>query len=689
MKKAKMSLPLLTSLFALLLCACNFFNDSEISSSSQESESTTSLEDSSLSTSDSESSSSEEIPKMSRKDAVDTLKSGPYLSKFTTDADLGLSNPAIVGIDQNRLHHEELYPVPTENVHVYSAKDDVGLYYGAINNAGTLSNFIDSIKNIDGIKVIEFEDITYDFRSTINLSNVKDLYLVGKANTLFLLYGWGSYITAQACENLHINNIQFDMAYSPTISGVISRVVDLGDTADITIDVPDEFDLTYQGYKNFDSSSSSNGQCSYMECILDSDTNRYFPNPRGNLFYNSATSFDHPGVLALQFNGQKLTIRLSKAFPACTYKTPALGTHVSFAFTMYQNFGLSFTVCNELYLENTNVYVTGGMGIHFSGGHNIYLNRANFQPKVGSQRIMTCTADIVHSVSVTGDLKITNSILEASHDDALNIKTWYSSINEVSKISSKLTIKTSSEKPDSIFEVGDIIELFDKSTLERIKQFEILTAEKSGTNYTVKVKGINGAKVTDDDVNYLVGNDTRTTHLYLHNCLIQNKRNRGILLQSRYSEISNCCFRNIIHGAIQVLGVRDYFGEAILPNDIVIKNNKFFNNYGNDIHVFSYGSSGQGVAGNIHTVAITNNFICNARDYAIRLLSTKDINVADNLIYAETTSERIMVLNTSDTVTFRHNRYLVLSGALPTSIIKVESGVTNLTREDNVSEYAN
>ncbi len=634
----------------------------------------------------------QQVVMLDKKTALEKLASGPYQGGFAVEDNIGLSEPGIVGIDEDKLYNEELYPVPekTADVHVYSAKDDIGMYYGAANNAGTLAAFISSIKNVQGIKIIEFEDIAYDIKSPIIISGIDDLYLVGKPNTIFLSETWGSYFIATSCHNLHLNNLQFDMVHSPTISGVITSVSDGDGYADITIKVPEEFDLAYQGYRNFDATNSGSGQCSYMECYLDEKTGRYVPDLSHNLFYNSATSFNNPGVTNLYFDGDLLTIRLNKGFAYCSYKTPVIGTHVSFAFTMYQNPGLSFDDCENLYLENLNIYTTGGMGCHLGGGKNIFINRTNYRCKEGSARIMTCTADIIHSVSIEEDLKITNCILEASHDDALNIKTWYCTISDVSKISSRLTIKQAGQKPDTKFDVGDIIELFDKETLQRMKSFEIIELEKNGSNYDVKVKGLNGAKVENNDVNYLVGNDTKATHMYLHNCLIQHKRNRGILLQARHSEISNCCFRNIVHGAIQVLGVRDIFGEAILPDNILIANNKFFNNSGHDIHLFSYGSSGRGAIGNIHHCQITNNYLNGSIDYAVRLSATDEIDVNNNLVYAIVkANNRIFSIDTSANARFRNNKYIITRGVTPDSLLTINGEIEGLIDENNTSEIFN
>lgn len=63
------------------------------------------------------------------------------------------------------------------------------------------------------------------------------------------------------------------------------------------------------------------------------------------------------------------------------------------------------------------------MAITVSGVENFYANR--FDVALKDDRIMTATADGYHLQACLGEVKITNSIIENTHDDALNIKSGY------------------------------------------------------------------------------------------------------------------------------------------------------------------------------------------------------------------------------------------------------------------------
>lgn len=66
-----------------------------------------------------------------------------------------------------------------------------------------------------------------------------------------------------------------------------------------------------------------------------------------------------------------------------------------------------------------------GMALTSGTTSNLYINRFNLVVKEDSSALMTSTADAMHFSLMDGDVSVTNSIIEYSHDDALNIKHGY------------------------------------------------------------------------------------------------------------------------------------------------------------------------------------------------------------------------------------------------------------------------
>lgn len=627
--------------------------------------------------SSSEISSDEGLTLKSQSEVLSILKSSPFSSKIKTNDLIGLEKISDVGVDKTRFDNEILYPVPNEGT-VYIA-EDYGITQDSDANTGTLSLLLKEIKSVEGNKIIKFKKGVYYFSGKVDITGISDLYLVGEEGTEFVYKGWTTYFEAKASKNVHISNISFDMLYSPTISGTIKSYNESDTQSTIVLSIPDEFDLTNSLYTNWQGTT-----CSYMECYYDSLTGSYVPDRNANLFYNSPTSSNNKGVESATYNSntRELTIVLNYSFPYCSYRTPKIGTNVSFAYTMYENHGLYFYQCENVYLENVNVYVSGGMGFRVDEGKNVYLNRVNYMNREGSKRIMTCTADIIHTAALEGDLRITNSILEASHDDALNIKSFYTVVSSVSASAKEIEVKQTQSEVLISYEIGDTIDIYSKETMGLVDTYTITDVYKSGSNYTLTVD----RRPKNVEIGQNVGNVTKSTKMELDNCIIRNKRNRGILLQARNSSITNCTFQNVVMGAIQVLSVYDSFREGIVPQNITLNNNKFINNNA-DISVFAYGASGgnHSVPSTIKNVEISNNYFYNGKGTNINLLAVGNCNVLNNLFdYTELNTSNIIYMKLSNSITLMNN-LLITPHTSSINFLEDNGDVTDVKNTNNVA----
>lgn len=634
MKRAR-NICLLLALFSLFAC-----NRTETTSSNKASNSNNPSNISSL-----ESSNQDNFSNVN--EVINRLNSSAFSNEIECKENIGLNDMKNVGVNKNRFENETLYLIPEGTIYL---AEDYNITPLGENNSGNLSSLLASLVNVKGNKIIKFKQGVYKFSATVDTDGIEDLYLVGD-NTEFLYSGWGTYFEAKVSKNIMISNISFDMEYSPTIAGIVKRVDRINNNPVVVLDIPNEFDLTQSLYQNW-----QNKTCSYMECYYDEKTDGYVPNRNGNLFYNSPSSSNIKGVYGANYSSssKELAITLNENFAYRTkdYADPAIGTKVSFAYTMYENHGFHFVNCENVYFENVNVYTTGGMGFRVENGKNFYLNRTNFATKKGSNRIMTCTADIIHTIGLEGDLNITNCLLEGSHDDALNIKSFYTKVTSINASSKEIDISQTQNEVAINYEIGDTIDVYNPENMEFIDTFKIVDLTKIGTSYTLTVDK-RPSKVKE---NYTVGNASKITKMTLDNCIIRNKRNRGILLQSRDSKIINCTFQNVVMGAIQVLAVNDIFREAIVPQNIEICNNKFLNNY-NDLSVFAYGDNpSKCVTGTLKNVDIHNNYFFNGVGNTIWILANGNTKIHDNLIhYNKALTSVIMNIENSSSINVYNN----------------------------------
>lgn len=612
----------------------------------------------------------ERLTSMSQNAFLDSVREDVYTRPIVTDSfdSFSASNNGIIKDD---FLYEVRYPVPEEGT-VYNASD-YNITSDNKTNAENLRNLLTSLEDVEGTKIIKFSEPVYYFSQSIVGTNLEDVYFVGENNTKFIYTGWLTYFKLTSSKNIHINNITFDMDPSPTISGNVHSVVYEDSTkATIAIDVDDNFDMTNSVYANWKTTMSG----SYAEYVYDAKYKTYVPDNDANLFYSNGVSSGVSGILDIVYSqsDKLLHITLSKQFGACAYKTPEIGKRVSIGFKVYEYAGFLFNECEDTYMESVTTYVAAGMGLRTNLGKNLYLNRVNFVRDDATNRLLTCTADIIHTAALNGELIISNSYLEGSHDDAINVKTFYTKIDSIRSEIIEV-VQTQSEVTIG-FEVGDEIDIINPTGFAPVARRKIVAITKIGTVYQLTLD----EKVSMRYKGYLVGNHTQATRMTLENTLIANKRNRGILLQGRESVIKNCTFQNVTMGAIQVLAVADSFNEAIAPQNIVIENTKFLQ-CNSPLRVFSYDGSHQSTIGAIRDVKLLNNYFYNCYGEEIYLLGVEDAEIKNNLFDCFR-SKTVVSINTSGNVAVENNCTVSAAG-ISTQFLYVDDNSINVTEKNN------
>lgn len=537
---------------------------------------------------------------------ADLLRAGHNQTPVAEHDACGLSDPSVVGLNEVELN-TVLYPAPADDtcrtiVHVA----DYGITPENENNSKAFDKMMMDLADTVGRVKILFKPETYRFDSTIKITGVSRMCFcseeAGKPFT-FLMTEWTPGIRVTDSSDVQFVDMALDYETPSAVSGVIVSAADKS----VVIRVDDAFDLTdphYRGGKVY--------YGSYMEFMKDADTGDFTPDPNGNLLYNSTGD----GIRNIETgkydaDTHELTLTFKNEI-----KKPAEGTRVNVAYTMYDNCGIDFAGCRNAKLESVHVYHTTGMAIAVTNTENVYLNRVFISPREGSPMLMTATADCFHCISCTGEIVVTSCRFELSHDDAMNINGRFLTVT--GNKGDTITVE-SLNVPVS---VGDELELLSKDDLHVVG--------------TVTVQAIKGNTltcdgVTDDMKDCFVGNITTSASLTVRNCFFGNKRNRGMLIQTRRVLIENCIFRNIVHGPIQVLCVPSSFGEGICPVDVTIRNNKFIGCAGTDVNVFSWAANGRKAAGVIRDVTVTNNYFNRSIYYPVQVSTGGNVTVDHNL----------------------------------------------------------
>lgn len=610
---------------------------------------------------------------VSDKEYISSLKKDEYKVDANPTTSWGVSEASDIGLDKEKLSNEERYPVPEEGT-IYLA-EDYGITADGENSAGKMTVLLSSLANVSGTKIIRLKDnTTYYFSNSVSATNLSDVYITGGENTKCIYTGWMSYFVITKCTNFHINNLIFDINPSPTITGTIDHVDEDSSFAYIYVRPDEEYDLSNSEYSKYSLKKTG----SYAEYYYDEEYDAYVPDRSGNLFYN----YGSKGLTDLDYSSSTglLKVSLSKSFPYCSYSTPEIGTIVSVAFQVYENFGFYFKECTNSYMENVTTYTVGGMGFRTDNGKNVYLNRVNFIREPGTKRLLTCTADILHTCNLDGEAIFSNCILEGSHDDAINVKTFYTKIDS---IKGNVTTVTQTQAEVTIgFEVGDEVDVYNPSGMKYMDTFTVMGVEKIGNNYELTLDHAMPSRGSNSYIGFSLGNATKAVHLTLENSLIKNKRNRGILLQGRNSVIRNCVFSNVNMGAVQVLSVDDTFKEAIVPQNIKIYNTKFLNCY-DDLQIFTYDANGVATPGTLKNVEVYNNFFYNDTGTTLWMKGVGEISVHNNLFYEKSSKAYSCSIGDASNVSITDNAYYFESKNLGFVFAKERGNNTDIEIRDN------
>lgn len=569
------------------------------------------------------------------------LSADEYTSSDLT-GNYGLSDALNVGV--NAQETEEIrYPVDLDSTFESQAVINFESFAGSFeNDSAKLDAVITAAKTINagGKKVkIKLPDRTIEINadyagnyvggsSAVTFDGFDGLHIEGGIYTLLLIDTptvWKKAVSFSSCKELYVQNLAIDYKISPTIKGTVTSV----DTENLTItyQIPASFAETVE---KLNSVSALGGT---LYSVIDYDKYTLAPRERGYTMISGDGFFQS---FTLSGSGEGITAQLVlKEGYSSQLTAPRTGELATFAFAMYSNNGISITEGKDLHFEGVSVHSCPGMAFTASNSEGLYVNR--FHMTLTRDRLMTATADGFHLSSMTGDVSITNSIMENSHDDALNIKAgYYYTVTEADSTNRVLTLsRRTSNNP--MPRENDIIEVYKRDTFELIGKLTVVSATGNNLTQVVTVKErLSGI----DWVNNVSTNISYVPKFTFANNIIRNKRNRGILVQVPDAIIENNTFKNVGHGSIQVASSMDVYNEATLPQNITVRNNKFINNgylrlgslYG-DIAVFALGSAAVAPKNTLYGANVNNNYIENSGRAGIAFYGVGNSQINNNLFY--------------------------------------------------------
>ena len=530
---------------------------------------------------------------------------------------IGLSDASAVGVDKTRFTEENVVSVSESDYDQVLSAADFGVNAGdKKDDTSALSAAIAKAKEYGdaGKKVLlklpagemyfsqGLNDVERDY--AVSLLNVKNVTVLGN-NTMFTIVGAMSGFHLVNCESVAIKGISYDYGRAPFSMG---EIVSSTETS-VVVKIKDNYPMS---------------GISSINDYLEFDKYTHMPRTNGNFLLNS-------DMKNYSIDGQNLTINFRSAI-----NKPVAGTLVVVSHYTYGNNGFYLEDCKDVTFENIDVFATAGMGLVGLASENLTINRFNVRLKPNTDRLMSATADGMHFGACRGTLKVTNCLIENTHDDAINVKAGhYFGVSEIDY--AQKTLKLNKLNYMHRIAEGDTINFY-KSDLEFVDSIKIERIISSRKDEYVVIKADKLPETITADL--IVANRSTAPEVTFENNIIRNKRNRGVLLQSVNSVVRNNAFFNVGHGSLSIMTEASQFNEAIVPENILVENNKFVggnsmgSGVGGEIGIIAYGKEWiSAPAGTIKNVTINNNFIANTAKRAISVASVGGLKVTNNLIY--------------------------------------------------------
>lgn len=559
-----------------------------------------------------------------------------------TDASLkddgfyGLSDISDVGVYESELE-TELYPIDDTDCEIINLAESTETDgFEMLNQAFIQAKQLNEAGKKVVIDLPANEVITVHTGKggntyTFNLFDYNGLYVRGNGAKIELTYdqfAYRGFVYLERCKDVHFQGFSVDYAIPTAINGVITAIDTTNYTTTIKID------------KRFNESVKRIiGADARLYSYVEFDSITLAPKQGGN-FCTSSEGFI-TGYTCSGSDDEGYTFVVSFGSPYYGYFSDvSLGDYANLAFSMYVYNGFGIYSCEDVYMEDVTIHSIGGMAVVGNKTTNIYCNRVNIALPEDSGRLMTATADGFHFAECYGEVEITNSIIEYTHDDALNIKSgYYYELTSVDVRGKQVVI---SRKTESIStpDVGNVIEFYDAATFEKLGSGTVESVTGNEATFTIVVeeslsKQNAGSWLNGRDV--VATNISKTAKFLFENNIVRNKRNRGLLIQVRDALVKNNAFMNVGHGSISIHSSLDVFNEATMPQNVSVVNNKFINNnyllsLSGDISVFARTASLAPV-GTITGIEIANNFIARNGNAGISLQSCGDSTIKNNLLY--------------------------------------------------------
>ena len=468
---------------------------------------------------------------------------------------------------------------------------------------------------------------------SVYLENRRNITIDGEGATL-IFDGDISPFGFESCFGITLKNFNIDYKMPFSVQALITEAN--SNYFEVTY-CSDEYTVKYDALSRelYAVSAHSDYTLSLSSCLaceFDSDPYRI---AEATPVYFLCTGEEHPVYksMSVPVDTQELgRNRFRFTFKEKTNKHHRIGKYLVQADHSRKNTDFHFLRCENIRMENINMYASASFGVVTLLCKNISIDNVNSVVKPRSTRALAVNADVFHMVNTSGKIEITDCIMENNLDDSINIHSLLSVVrNKINKNTLLLDFTYLAKKALNLYRPDEHINILDKDTFECCGKLTVKSSEYMG-DYCLRVEfkeNVDGVK-TDS----LIESEDAKPEVYVCNCRSGNNRGRGFLLPvGRKTVVERCKFYNLSAG-ISVNGASLDYLEGSAVNGLVIRNNDFLScakhSSGFPILIKPLGTDGKRKTPYHNDIKILNNrFISNGKRF-VMIKSAQNILISGN-----------------------------------------------------------
>ena len=259
---------------------------------------------------------------------------------------------------------------------------------------------------------------------------------------------------------------------------------------------------------------------------------------------------------------------------------PSVGNLLLFMHEPRLSPAIAIDSCENIRLENIDIYHCGGMGVIAQCSRNLYLDNVNVRLRKDSGDTVSITADATHFVDCEGDIRIINCLFENQQDDPCNIHGIFRRvIGRRAPDAIEIVLGHNQQFGVETIRTGDPVGFYDSRTFELLFESKAKSIEKISLEKCILV--LDDA-LPELNLEFLaVMKKQHDVNVLISGCTFRNNRARGLLISTLGKVLIENNYFHVPGAAILIAGDANYWFESGPVEDVEIRNNFFDNcNYG-------------------------------------------------------------------------------------------------------------